>query len=103
MKKLYTLLLILNLVTGIAKSQTGIYHPFPDSNAIWTEHTQYCCVSDCPPPPSPNPLLVDIYFSYYLQGDTIINAVWYHKLYHSLYSIHQHCAIGGSIDFWETQ
>ncbi|HKR05306.1 MAG TPA: T9SS type A sorting domain-containing protein [Bacteroidia bacterium] len=69
MKKL--LLLIATLTTMTAKSQTAVYHPFPDSSAIWNFHyVSYCF-----------PLgTIDNYYSITVSGDTVINSQTYHKL-----------------------
>src|SRR3954469_22817274 len=97
MKKL--LLVILILGTLSSKAQTSVYHPFPDSNAIWNVSAQGCCFSYCPPPGSGNPVLDDFIFSYSIKGDTIINSVAYLKLYKAG-SVHSHCALGNYIDYW---
>ena len=99
MKKL--LLLVATLTTLTAKSQTSVYHPFPDSNAVWNIQAQGCCVNNCPPPPTPNPQLDDYNFSYFIQGDTVISSNAYHKIYQSG-TIHSHCAFGNFIDYWTT-
>lgn len=79
-----------------AISQTSVYHPFPDSNAVWNEQTSVLA-GDCPGPPYPNPYLIDSYFSYRLQGDTIINLITYHNIIQSG-TFNAHCNIGG--DNW---
>lgn len=48
----------------------------------------------------PNPVIADYNFSYYLQGDTIINTLTYHKVYKSAGTAHEHCAIGGTLNNW---
>lgn len=60
------------VILGIGKgfAQTNVYHPFPDSNAMW--RWQAC---GGPPPVCGN-------YTGYLQGDTIISSVLYHKIYH---------------------
>lgn len=78
-----------------AEAQTTVYHPFPDSNAIWTVWFWDCCWASCPSPPSPNPVVADYNFSYYLQGDTMINAQSYHQIYRSAGTRYEHCAFGG--------
>jgi hypothetical protein len=46
------------------KAQTNVYHPFPDSNAMWCDTTCGSC-------------------SYTLAGDTLVNSNTYHKLHQS--------------------
>jgi hypothetical protein len=99
MKKLLPILFILPCFS--AKSQTSVYHPFPDSNAIWNVSAQGCCWTDCPPPPTPNPVIDDYSFSYYINGDTVINSVLYHKVYQSG-TVHHHCNFGNYIDYWNS-
>jgi hypothetical protein len=71
MKKL--LLIIILLFSLSSKGQTSVYHPFPDSNGIW--NMDFYLWAGCWP-------VSDLYqsYSYVLSGDTIINAVTYHKL-----------------------
>jgi hypothetical protein len=95
------LLIIFILTCFSAKSQTSVYHPFPDSNAIWNVSSQGCCWSDCPPPPTPNPVIDDFNFSYYINGDTVINSTLYHKVYQSG-TVHHHCSFGNYVDYWES-
>jgi hypothetical protein len=59
------------MITVMGVGQTNIYHPFPDSNAVWNEITMHsggCYSSYCK-------------YSNFLQGDTIINTQSYHKIY----------------------
>lgn len=51
--------------------QTSIYHPFPDSNAVWNFHIQAYCFQNGDG---------DENYSIILLGDTIINSQSYHKL-----------------------
>jgi hypothetical protein len=98
MKKL--LLVIATLTTLSARSQTSVYHPFADSNAFWTMEESNCCWNLCSSWPVPDPIIIDYSFSYFVQGDTILNATNYHKLYKSAGIAHEHCALGGSINNW---
>lgn len=53
--------------------QTSVYHPFPDSNAVWNFSASNVCMSP-----------IGSYgaaFSITITGDTIINNNTYHKLY----------------------
>src|SRR5688572_764341 len=98
MKKLY-FLLILFLICFSAFSQTSIYHPFPDSNAVWNMHTGGCCYATCSGPPPGDPYIIEHNFSRFLSGDTIVNGFTYAKMYESG-SSHEHCAIGTSVNNW---
>lgn len=69
MKKI--LLIAAIFITLSTKAQTSVYHPFPDSSAIWNFHFS---VPFCPPGS------IDSYYSFTLTGDTIINSQTYHKL-----------------------
>jgi hypothetical protein len=95
------LLLILTafFFLSFVKGQTNIYHPFPDSNAVWTVQARGCCTSDCPPPPSPNPVLDDYSFSYFLESDTMINGYTCNKIYQSGF-VHSYCMTGNYINNW---
>lgn len=53
-------------------SQTSIYHPFPDSNAVWNEQYDFFDFY-------PSPISIDNY-SITIDGDTMINGILYHKL-----------------------
>lgn len=87
------------LVLRVAHGQTNVYHPFPDSNAIWNVEADAYYGGQCPPPPSTNPVLVDYTFSEFLQGDTTINNYIYHKIYMSGY-VHEHCQFGNFVNNW---
>lgn len=72
MKKLF-LISFLFIIASAAKQsqgQTNIYHPFPDSNAVWTWEF---CVSN------PNPACGS--YPNFLNGDTVVNSIAYHKLF----------------------
>ncbi len=68
MKKLLIILPVFTVL--FAGAQTSVYHPFPDSNAIWNiEFVMQCSFS------------TDIKkYSILLDGDTLINGQLYHKL-----------------------
>lgn len=72
-KRLLTLLFF--VVSFSAQGQTSVYHPFPDSNAVW--NFQYWLWFGCPQS------LMDRFenYSYVLNGDTTIGSQQYHKLY----------------------
>jgi hypothetical protein len=94
------LILYTFFLTLTASSQSPAYFPFPDSNAVWTVNFWNCCWASCPSPPAPNPVVADYNFSYYLQGDTLINAQNYHQVYRSAGTRHEHCAVSGSMSIW---
>jgi hypothetical protein len=70
MKKLL-LIIILVFVTLFSNGQTSVYHPFPDSDAVWNiQLSMYC---------SPIYSYGEQY-SITITGDTLINSRTYHKL-----------------------
>jgi len=69
MKKVF-LLEIFILAFGMIKAQT--YIPFPDTNAFWNELRYY--QGQCEPPEFCT-------YTYYFQGDTILDTQSYHKIY----------------------
>jgi hypothetical protein len=52
-----------------ASGQTSVYHPFPDSNAIWREHYS-------------NAYTGQIHYQYGIFGDTLLKSLKYHKVYY---------------------
>jgi len=94
MKLRFSLLLfaIINSVSG----QSSVYHPFPDSNAVWNIHTRsvngtMCSITEH--------YFFEHYFSYFIHGDTVINNLTYHKLYSSGYYF-EHCQFGNTYWNW---
>jgi hypothetical protein len=79
-------------------SQSNVYHPFPESNAIWTQTCTAYWGATCP---NGNPQLRDDNYSYHLQGDTIINGYTYHKVYRTGTS-HLYCAGGSNYHVWSS-
>ncbi len=74
MKKPILLLSFFLLTFKIGNSQTHVYHPFPDSNAVWIFHSYF---------PGPNIMCsgpVEDYYSLIISGDTVIGSQTYHKL-----------------------
>ena len=65
------LLLLATLSSLFANGQTSVYHPFPDSNAVWNFHFQWYCFANG---------TADEYYSITFSGDTIIGSQTYHKL-----------------------
>jgi len=53
-------------------SQTSMYHPFPDSNAIWVGNSWYLYGSSC--------MVYDDY-NLFISGDSTVGNFTYHKLY----------------------
>ena len=96
--KLFAIIFLVFLV-GRVSAQSGIYHPFPDSSAIWTEQAQSCCASNCPGLPIVDPVIIDYNFSYFLSGDTTFNGFQYNKMYKSGFA-HEHCMFGSSVNNW---
>jgi len=68
MKNLIFFVAILTALS--ANSQTNVYHPFPDSSAIWNIHYCYACMGGWS----------DEYYSVTISGDTIVGGLSYHKL-----------------------
>jgi hypothetical protein len=79
MKKLILLILLLPLLQ--AKAQTNVYHPLPDSNAVWNFNFHVTC---------PFGMVAD--YSIMISGDTILNNLNYKKLY----TPHIQLAVGSS-------
>ena len=70
------LFLIAALFSLTAKSQTSVYHPFPDSNAVWNiDYLIYNVSIICGGHPD------DFQYSYEMTGDTIIGSNTYHKFF----------------------
>jgi len=65
-------MILLAMVLALsATAQQSVYHPFPDSNAIWNMHyTMYCFGGG----------IGDDYYSITFRGDTVINGTSYHRL-----------------------
>jgi hypothetical protein len=75
-KRLLVFLSFICLILGL-RAQTNVYHPFPDSNAVWIYNISQCL------DPNGNPPCMEsdnhIYY-YILKGDTIYNSITYHKI-----------------------
>lgn len=71
MKK--NLLFSFTLLTFITNAQTSVYHPFPDSNAVWNIESSFQCWTGIP-------ATVYTYYSLTFGQDTIINSQVYHTL-----------------------
>ncbi len=65
------LLLIATLTALSTKAQTSVYHPFPDSNAVWNIHFTGSCMIGTD----------EEFYSIFLSGDTLINSETYHKFF----------------------
>lgn len=78
MKKYLLVLTILLLTFKIGNSQTNVYHPFPDSSAIWIGTSWYNVGGT-------GPCVVTNDYNLYISGDTTIGIYSYHKLYRNGY------------------
>ena len=80
MKSILKALLLLALPLLISKSsKEQAYVPFPDSNAVWQEVI-------LPYPPGPIPWYQE-HFHYIISGDTLINDVYYKKLFRTDFNV----------------
>ncbi len=70
---------------NFSEAQTSVYHPFPDSGAVWNVHWQ--CMFG----------YGDGWFSYTFDGDTIINSTTYHKIIKPFVITTGGCGTGGLI------
>lgn len=70
------LLLIFIFISFTSRSQTSIYHPFPDSNAVWNFQA-FAALLPCTPFGGGS---IEHRYSYTIDGDTSINSMMYHKL-----------------------
>ncbi len=92
-------LIIVNLFLGYffaGFGQTNVYHPFPDSNAVWTQVFSSYWGADCG---GQNPLIRDDHFSYTMQSNTVIAGNTYRKIYSSGYS-HEHCVMTNTYNIY---
>lgn len=64
--------LLFLFITGsfFLKGQTSVYHPMPDSNAVWNFHCSQTCLG-----------ITDEYYSITVPSDTVVKGNSYHKLY----------------------
>ena len=74
MRKILLFLFICVIASEAKQSlaQTNVYHPFPDSNAVWS----IVGCGDIPPYPCGT-------YWYGIKGDTIVNSISYHKIGYS--------------------
>lgn len=72
MKKFLPVLFI--FLFSFASAQTNVYHPFPDSDAVWNIYTE---IYGCPY----FPFIHAERYSYVFTNDTVIAAATYHKLF----------------------
>lgn len=80
MKKFLLFVFVIASAAQQSPAQTNVYHPFPDSNAYWNEHTWglntwHTCVTDD-------------YYALFINGDTTIGANTYHKIYKQGYTVY---------------
>lgn len=78
MKKSLLILAILILAFKFSNSQTNVYHPFPEANAIWVGTYWYNVGGS-------GPCIVDDDYNLYIDGDTTIGIYTYLKLYKNGY------------------
>lgn len=78
MKQVLKLLFICSFLNSF--SQTSQYFPFPDSNAVWNEVINYPSSTPCP---MWGMQVVGTRYSHFINGDTVINSIVYHKVYKS--------------------
>ncbi len=90
MKKLILFILILSAIA--VKSQTNIYHPFPDSAAFWNIEYSSGYGSDS----------YDENYSITFSGDTIINSTAYHKLVAPKIKYFSHSGANGYSTGWDS-
>lgn len=75
MRKKILLIVVLAINSVVAFGQTNVYHPFPDSGAVWRMNLEsYCNI------PMPGSCHTD--YQYVTGGDTIINGDKYVKVYY---------------------
>ncbi|MEI7526738.1 MAG: T9SS type A sorting domain-containing protein [Mariniphaga sp.] len=70
------LVAILLMTISYSFGQTNVYHPFPDSNAVWLQSSWFNDGTGC---------LVSDDHNLYLSGDTLLGSYSYHKLYKNGY------------------
>ncbi|MEI7982681.1 MAG: T9SS type A sorting domain-containing protein [Bacteroidota bacterium] len=73
MKKSIIILVLLISSCQFSYSQSNVYHPFPESDAIWVGTYWYLVGGSFP--------IVEDDYNLYIGGDTTIGAYIYHKLY----------------------
>jgi hypothetical protein len=90
----------ISILAIVLKASGQSYNAFPDSNACWTVLDWYVSMSSCPSTPIGNPIIVNIHFSYFIQGDSVINNISYHKIYQSAGTLLEYCSAGNSLIDW---
>ncbi len=101
MKKQLLIFIFCFCIAAVGLGQSNVYHPMPDSNAVWTQTFQSYWGESCPVQGSNGPLLHDYSFSYTLKGDTLINGNTYHKIYKTG-TEDKHCTGGYNYHVWST-
>src|SRR3990172_765971 len=67
-----TLSVVEVLFLNLCKAQANVYHPFPDSNAVWNIHYYLNCISTGS---------AEEYYSIKTDGDTLLQNQAFHKLF----------------------
>ncbi len=83
MKKFFFLLYFFSLASQNLFAQTNVYHPFPDSNAVWVESDWYADTQ--------NFWTVTTDENVFINGDTVQGNFTYHKVYSNTYA---YCSCG---------
>ncbi len=85
------LLYVFTIAISYSFAQTNVYHPFPDSNAIWIGTEVTSDGTGC--------LIYNIY-NLYISGDTTIEEITYHKLYEDGYKYSPNCPPPGPFYYY---
>src|ERR1043165_7822175 len=92
------LLLLFFVVSISAKAQTSVYHPFPDSGAVWIMNYQHWCT---------NSSIGCLYscnsnYQYRQDGDTLISGNIYTKVFKDSYLQRCSCIVISPPNPWST-
>ncbi len=94
MKKLLAILLFtftFSLLPVFCSAQFNTYHPFPDSNAVWSEDSLNCsCGMGCD----------DWGYAFVVKGDTIVNGHTYRKVYQNTGYWSSTCSVSFTVNFF---
>jgi hypothetical protein len=76
MKNFILVIVLIALMVQVSTAQTNVFHPMPDSNAIWHEILSTGTYVD-----GDNPCFDCMDYQYQIIGDTIVGSNTHHKLY----------------------